>query len=108
MSMKIPEKGFYYHYKHTGRSLEDYAYEVLNIAHHTEVADFNNAAMVVYRPLYREAKVFAAGKRWDVRPLRMFLEEVTKGGKTFPRFSRITDPDAIAHLKRLKREMYGE
>src|SRR4051812_25481115 len=102
-----PEKGFYYHYKHTGKSLEDYAYEVVNIGHHTEVADFDEAAMVIYRPLYREAKVFKAGGHYDVRPLNMFLESVAKDGKTFPRFAKITDPKIIAHLEKMKREMYG-
>jgi len=103
-----PEKGFYYHYKHTGKSLEDYAYEVVNIAHHTEIADFDESAMVVYRPLYKEAKVFKAGAHYDVRPLKMFLESVSKDGKTFPRFSKITDPNIVAHLEKMKREMYGE
>jgi hypothetical protein len=103
-----PEKGFYYHYKHSGKSPEDYAYEVLNIAHHTEVADFDEAAMVVYRPLYKEAKTFRAGGHWDVRPLGMFLEPVTKEGKTFPRFARITDQRIIVHLEKMRKDMYGE
>jgi len=47
-----------------------------------------------YRPLY-EAFVFKKGKWFDVRPLPMFLEEVTKDGKTFPRFQKITDPEII-------------
>lgn len=103
-----PEKGFYYHYKHSGKSVEDYAYEVLNVAHHTEIEDFDEAAMVVYRPLYKEAKVYRAGGHWDARPLSMFMESVTKEGKTFPRFSRISDPATIAYLEKMKREMYGE
>ena len=106
MKAKEPEKGFYYHYKHSGKSLEDYAYEVIGIAHHTEIADFDEASMVVYRPLYKEAKTYKAGGHWDVGPLGMFMEEVTKDGKTFPRFLKITDPKILAYLEKMKREMY--
>lgn len=102
-----PEKGFYYHYKHTGKSIYDYAYEVVNIAHHTEIEDFDAARMVVYRPLY-DAKVYKAGKHYDVRPLEMFMENVTKDGKTFPRFSKITDPKIIEALTAKREEMYGQ
>ncbi len=36
----IPDKGFYYHYKHDPNGLvNNYAYEVLNIGHHTEEED---------------------------------------------------------------------
>lgn len=56
--MQKPEKGFYYHYKHDPLKDEfNYAYEVLNIAHHTEVEGLEESAMVVYRPIY-EAPVF--------------------------------------------------
>lgn len=36
--MNTPELGFYYHYKHdpTG-AVNNYAYEILNIGHHTEI-----------------------------------------------------------------------
>lgn len=38
--MQTPEKGFYYHYKHDPNgSFDNYAYEVLNIGHHTESMD---------------------------------------------------------------------
>jgi hypothetical protein len=102
------EPGFYYHYKHSGKSVGDYAYEVLNVAHHTEIEDFDAAAMVVYRPLYPEAKVYREGKRWDVRPLAMFAENVTKGDRTFPRFKKVTDPATVAELQKIRREMWGE
>lgn len=63
--------------------------------------------MVVYRPLYKEANVFKAGKLFDLRPLQMFMENVTKDGKTFPRFTKITDAKIIAELVIAKKEMYG-
>ena len=99
--------GFYYHYKHSGESVDDYAYEVLNIAHHTEIKDFNDAALVIYRPLYRTAKVFTAGKHWDARPLAMFTETVAVSDKTIPRFRRITEPETINKLKEVRKDMYG-
>jgi hypothetical protein len=62
--------------------------------------------MVVYRPLY-EASVFKAGKLFDLRPLEMWMGEVSKDGKTTPRFKKIIDPDVIAKLEIIKKKMYG-
>ena len=63
--------GRYRHYKGND-------YEVIGIATHSETHE----AMVVYRPLYGE------GKLW-VRPAAMFAETVTVDGKSVPRFSPI-------------------
>lgn len=52
-------------------------YKVLSIAKHSETLE----EMVVYECLYDNPD----GKIW-VRPLKMFLENITKDGKTFPRF----------------------
>ena len=98
-----PENGFYYHYKHTSDDINNYAYEVVGVGHHTEDEVTN---FVIYRPLY-ESSVYLAGKMFDVRPLEMFMEEVTKDGKTFPRFQKITDPEICAKLEKLKQEMYA-
>jgi hypothetical protein len=103
-----PQKGFYYHYKHTGKSVGDYAYEVLNIGHHTEIDGLAESAMVVYRPLYPTAGVYGIGKHWDVRPLAMFMESVTKEGKTMPRFRKVEDRETIEALEKIRKEMYGE
>ena len=109
-----PEKGFYYHYKHDPEgSVNNYAYEVLNIAHHTEVEDWDENAFVIYCPIY-ESTVYKAGKHWDARPLKMFMENVEneqgesllKGGR-MKRFTRITDEKVIAELEKIKKEMYG-
>ncbi len=100
------ERGFYYHYKHDSiKGIADYAYEVLNIAHHTEIEGLEESAMVVYRPLY-ETSVYKIGKHWDVRPLSMFMENVTKGEKSFPRFKKITDLEVIAELEKIRDDMY--
>jgi hypothetical protein len=102
-----PEKGFYYHYKHDPKGeVGNYAYEVLNIAHHTEVERLDASAMVVYRPLYK-APVYDLGKHWDVRPLAMFLENVTKEGNTIPRFTLITDSEIISKLQKIRDELYN-
>jgi len=99
MKTEQPEIGaFYYHYKHTDDSVNNYAYEVTGIGHHTEIEGLNESAMVIYRPLYESAGVYKIGKHYDVRPLVMFMEEVVKDGKTFPRFAKITDEKIIAEL----------
>lgn len=100
---KIPKNGFYYHYKHDpGLSVNNYAYEIVGIGHHTE----EKVNFVIYRPLY-EASVYKAGKMFDVRPLGMFLEKVIKKEKTIPRFKKITNKKILAQLEKIKREMYG-
>jgi hypothetical protein len=98
---KVPEKGFYYHYKHKAEdAVNAYAYEVVGTARHSE----DESYLVVYRPLYESD--FLKGVEFCVRPLDMFVEDVTKEGKTFPRFSRITDPQTIAELTAIRDKMY--
>lgn len=106
---EVPEKGFYYHYKHDpDGAVNNYAYEVLGVGHHTEDdCREEDRFVVIYRPLY-EAFVYKNGKMFDVRPLAMFMEEVTKEGKTFPRFGKITDPDVISELEKVRFEMYEQ
>ena len=55
-------------------------YEVLHIAKHSE----DLQPLVVYRALYGEGDVW-------VRPLSMFVDTVTRDGKTMPRFEEMTD-----------------
>lgn len=105
----VPEKGFYYHYKHDPLGpVNDYAYEVMGVGHHTEDdCRPEDANLVVYRPLYESASVYRAGKMFDIRPLGMFMESVTKEGKTMPRFAKITDEAVIAELEVIKLSMYA-
>ncbi len=105
--MQKPDKGFYYHYKHDPNGpVNNYAYEIMGIGHHTEIDGLGESAMVMYRPLY-ESSVYKAGGHWDLRPLKMFLEPVTKDGKIFPRFQKITDPNIIEKLAKIRDEMYN-
>lgn len=105
---KVPEKGFYYHYKHDpSGSVNNYAYEFLGVGHHTEDdCRPEDALLAIYRPLY-EAFVYKNGKMFDVRPLSMWMEEVEKEGKTFPRFARITHEETVQELSRIRDQMYG-
>jgi hypothetical protein len=103
----MPEKGFYYHYKHdpTG-PVNNYAYEVMGVGMHTEDGCRpEDAYMVVYRPLY-EARAWKIGRLFDLRPLEMWVGDVTKDGRTFPRFSRITDARTLEYLETIKQIMY--
>lgn len=54
-------------------------YEVIAIAKHSETLE----EMVVYKALYGEGEVW-------VRPVSMWDEEITREGKTFKRFEKIT------------------
>lgn len=102
----MPSPGFYYHYKHDpDGSVNNYAYEVMGIGHHTEVESLEESAMVMYRPLY-DSSVYKLGKRWDLRPVKMFMESVTKDGKTIARFTKITDERILAELSEVRDKMY--
>ena len=104
----VPEPGFYYHYKHDPQgTVNNYAYEVIGTGCHTE-DDCRpiDANLVVYRPLY-ESSVYKAGKLFDIRPLEMFMEDVTKNGATIPRFKKIIEPTVLAELETIRRTMYG-
>ena len=105
---KIPEKGFYYHYKHdVSGPVNNYAYEVIGVGCHTEDnCRPEDANMVVYRPLY-EASVYKAGKLFDLRPLDMWMGQVIKDGISFPRFAIITNLTVIDELEKIKEQMYG-
>ncbi len=105
---KVPEPGYYYHYKHDpAGAINNYAYYIYGVGHHTEedcrpIDQF----MLNYRPLYKEATVYKLGKMFDNRPLHMFYEAAKKDGDEVERFMRITDPDVIAKLRAIKHEMY--
>ncbi len=112
MPKRVPEIGFYYHYKHdlTG-IVNNYAYEILGVGFHTEDDTRpREEHFVIYRPLY-EASVYKASKElnvpcFDARPLEMWMEDVEWEGKTIPRFRKVTDSSVIAELERVREEMY--
>ena len=106
---KVPEKTFYYHYKHdTDKGVNDHAYEVIGVGYHTEEdCRPEDIHMVVYLPLYKSSRAYQAGKLFELRPLEMFMGNVTKDGKTFPRFKKITDENIITQLKIIKTQLYS-
>jgi hypothetical protein len=108
ISFPTPEPGFYYHYKHDPHGpLNNYAYRVLGTGEHSEGnCQPEDKYMVVYRALYEDARAYQGGKLFDIRPLAMFMEDVTKGDATFPRFRRITNPEIIAKFEEIEKEMY--
>jgi hypothetical protein len=69
--MHEPTPGRYRHYKGN-------LYEVLGTAHHSETRE----ELVVYRALYGDFGLW-------VRPRAMFLEQVTVGGRSVPRFEKV-------------------
>ena len=107
MTTQAPEAGFYYHYKHNpAGAVNNYAYEVMGIGHHTEIDGLEESAMVMYRPLY-EAPVYKLGKHWHLRPLHMFMEDVMKDGNKVKRFTRILDEKIIEELALIRDTMYS-
>jgi hypothetical protein len=65
------EKGFYRHFK-------GHVYEVIAVAKHSE----DLQEMVVYVSTINPEDIW-------VRPAYMFLEQITRDGKTFTRFERV-------------------
>lgn len=92
----MPRKGdFYYHSKHDPAGpLNNYAYEVVGIARHSE----DESLLVLYVPLYENDWMSPAD--YQARPLAMWQETVTKDGVEMPRFMLITDEAVIAKLKK--------
>ncbi len=98
---RVPQKGFYYHYKHDpSGAFNNYAYEVVGLARHTE----EQTRLVIYRPLYENTYLDA--EDFSVRPLDMFNENVIKNEVPVPRFSLITDLEIISKLEEIKARMY--
>src|SRR3990167_6672451 len=94
MPKRVPEPGFYYHYKHDPNGLlNNYAYEVLGVGFHTEDdCRQGEEHFVSYRPLY-ESSVYKASQElgiacFDNRPLEMWMGEVEKDGQSIPRFKK--------------------
>jgi hypothetical protein len=98
---KIPELGFYYHYKHDPNGdFNNYAYEILGITRDSETKEFG----VLYRPLYESTYMYPAS--YTVRPLEMFMESVRVDSHIVLRFQKIADSEVIAKLEKIRSEMY--
>lgn len=106
---RVPEPGYYYHYKHTANGpVNNYAYYIYGVGLHTEDdCRPEDRFMQVYRPLY-EAYVYKHGKMFDLRPLQMFYEPATLGGVPVPRFVKIVDSATIEQLKGIRQRMYPD
>jgi hypothetical protein len=79
------KKGIYRHFKGG-------FYKVIEIAKHSETKEL----FVVYVNVNNENDIW-------IRPEKMFLENVTKDGRTFPRFEFITEID-----EKIKKEILAE
>ncbi len=101
--MNIPEPGFYQHFKHDPAGPAwNYLYELTSVVQDTE----DDSLLVIYRPLYNETRHNISPSGAYARPLDMFVGEVSRGGKTFPRFTRISDPLLIEKLKGVRDMKY--
>lgn len=67
-------------------------YRLLHIALDSEEPE--QKQWCVYQALYGEHKVW-------VRPFNMFFESVTRDGKTFPRFTEVSESDLPEEIKAL-------
>ncbi len=76
-----PLNGVYEHYKSTPNDRR--YYQLLGCARHTETDEI----LAVYIPLYVIPQ--HKGLRMQVRPLKMFMENVDYNGKNLPRFKYI-------------------
>lgn len=110
---RVPEPGFYYHYKHDPKGpVNNYAYEVVGVGFHTEDnVRTGEAHFLVYRPLYEDS-IYTTSKELGLpcfynRPLEMWMENVEKDGRKFLRFQKIADPEKIAQLEKIRRQMYS-
>jgi len=100
--MRVPERGFYYHYKHDPvQGIEHHAYEMIGLARHSE----DESLLVRYRPLYVSTHLGEADEY--VRPLPLWDVLVEWEGKTLPRFTRIEGQEVIAKLTAIRQQMYG-
>lgn len=101
-AQEFPQKGFYQHYKHDPQGApQNYMYEVVGIARNTE----DNSFSVLYRPLYESEWMPPAD--FQSRPLEMFVESVEKEANKIPRFTKITDPELVQNLEKIKLQIYG-
>jgi len=110
----FPVEGFYYNHKHDPeKGIRDHAYYICGVGFHTERnCRPEDASMGVYQPLYESAPVYEASLEmgvptFDLRPLAMLMETVPKEVEEVPRFQKITDPQVIAELQAVRKEMYG-
>lgn len=102
MDAPFIEAGFYTHYKHNPqKDPHDHMYEVVGIVRNTEEKNYS----VLYRPLYKND--WFAPAMYQSRPLDIFINDEIVDGIPVKRFTKITDPQLISELKKVREEMYG-
>ena len=95
--MQIPEKDFYYHYKHDElKGFNHHAYEVVGLVRHSE----DESLLIIHLPSY-ENESLAPAQYWT-RPIELFFDEVIVNGKALPHFTKITDPETILKLREIR------
>lgn len=100
--MNIPEKGFYYHFKHDPSiGINHHAYEVIGLGQSTE----DNSKYVIYLPICEDTYIDKGN--FAMRPLEMFMETITRDGKTMQRFTKISDQGTISKLVEIRDKMYS-
>jgi hypothetical protein len=88
--MFTPKAGqYYYHYKHTNQTTNNYAYLIVGIAKHSETLE----DMVIYKPLYKFVPDFY------VRPLSMWFDPIKTSDFEGERFTLIADVGIIKELE---------
>lgn len=101
--MQKPQIGeFYYHFKHNPDDVYDHAYMIDGFGFDAE----KDCEVLFYKPLYEVDILKGSGMKVFVRSIENFTEMVTREGNTFPRFSRVTDPEIIAKLESKKMELF--
>lgn len=102
---KIPERGFYYSYKH------DPSGPIYNNAYYVSFVGFlskkqGGDAQVVYWPLDKEAPVYKAVKGVDLKSIEEWFEEKEKDGIKVPGYELIADEEIIEKLVKIRNEMF--
>jgi len=97
--MERPQTGeYYYHFKHTPDSVENYAYKVIGTGIHSETEEI----FVIYKALYKGGWTEEKEVNFTIRPLSNFTETIDRDGKIFKRFTRITDVEVIKKLQEIE------
>ncbi len=105
MNTKIPEKGFYYHFKHDPKKdIYNYAYWVLPVL--ANDADNPDEPKVSYLRLYKEPN------NWFRKFVEFFdktkIERPENVTNQLTRFVKINDPELCEKLKERFYEMYPD
>lgn len=94
---------YYYHFKHDDSDVCDHAYVIQGFGFDAE----KDCEVLFYKPLYEVDILKGSDMDVFVRSVENFTEVMNRDGKTFPRFSKITDPEIISKLESKKKELYG-